>query len=116
MKNRDIEVEAISRSWIAAAVSNQSSSRYAEHCWAIQFMMELPESDHAKAWEVIKTIYRNTENEYALSLLATGPLESLLYNNADQYLEKIENESNNEAFIVLLRQVRLSAEDTPLYK
>jgi len=43
-------------------------------------------------------------------------LEHLLCSNAENYLAEIQAESNNTTFIGILKQVRLSSEDTPHYK
>jgi len=111
-----MDSDDISKSWILAAESNQSSNTYKENHWAIELMMDLPETNPEITWEVIEKIYKTTNNPKVLSYLAAGPLESLMCSFGERYLEKVRAESTNPNFIELMRQVRISSKDTPIYK
>ncbi len=112
----DYSVKSIGKSWILAAQSNQSSNTYKENEWAIDRMMDLPDSDPEKAWNVIMEVFTSSKNPKVLSYLAAGPLEQLMCSYGTKYIDGVrEFAINNMLFVELMKDVRLSSEDTTVY-
>ena len=66
--------------------------------WAIEKgMFYEGETDPEDFWAFILTVLEKSPGEYVLSLLAAGPLEELISNAGEQFIERIENQARRSA-------------------
>lgn len=61
--------------------------------------------DPERAWAAILIVVKSTNNEFVLENLAAGPLENLLVEHGDAFVDRIEYQAGNEQFRWLLRGV-----------
>jgi hypothetical protein len=79
----------IAESWISYQCAEDGKSRD-KLLWSLNELWRLIEDDPEKAWAVIHQIRRLNGTEYILANLAAGPLEDLLGDHGDKFIERVE--------------------------
>ena len=96
MEIEKFEQDKLVRSWIRRyeiVESEGDESKLAEELyWSYEKLDEICWEHPFKAFEIILDILKASKNEYVLSNLAAGPLESLLSRHGDQILTLVEDE------------------------
>ncbi|KAG9602228.1 hypothetical protein KCV01_g7290, partial [Aureobasidium melanogenum] len=80
----------IANAWIAMHLSQKGSKERESNFWAYMALEDLRTSDVERYWKIINDIKDIDDSEPILANLAAGPIEDLLVNNADKFIERIE--------------------------
>lgn len=80
MPLHDDEIRSLSETWI----ENQLTF------WAWKRLDELTESEPEEAWRVIEAIRHTNGTDFILGNLGAGPLEDLLSDHGDQFIDRVE--------------------------
>lgn len=74
------DIRAFAASWI----------QYAEHSQAQSTLWDLCRRDPERAWTIIEAVYQQQPSGDVLGQLAAGPLEDLLSQHGEQFIERVE--------------------------
>ena len=98
--------EDLISAWIALAKADKNSNEYDKNFWAQSEMWELNYDNPEKAWDFILRILKKDHSRPVVEQLSAGPLENLLAEYGDKFIERVETEaSNNPDFGLLLTGV-----------
>lgn len=74
--------------------------------WAIDRFMDFIQSDPERAWDAILSVARRRPSEKVLGMLAAGPLEDLVDQHGEAFIDRIEKEASSDPeFKRMLQQV-----------
>jgi hypothetical protein len=83
---------------------------------AWEYFWEIGQNDPDEAWDLILAIAKVAKNQSNLSYLAAGPLESLINDHGDRFIEFIEQEAKkNTTLAWMLREVWPNENNKPVY-
>jgi hypothetical protein len=72
-----------------------------EDSWAVREVNTLVRDDPAEAWEVTRILVETAPSDEALAYVAAGPLEELLNKHGPVLIDRIEEESRENARLQL---------------
>lgn len=77
--------------WIAHHESTKHSKKTDVH-WTDEYLINLSLTDggDAELWKFVLNTYKKSLPDHVLALLAAGPLEDVLANNGQEYIEQTE--------------------------
>ena len=84
-----MDIEELSNEWIKAEESTDESDE--ENHWSIDYIIDLPLIGHYdELWAFIKQTYKKGMSNKVVGALAAGPLEDLLADAGETYIDEIE--------------------------
>lgn len=84
-----MDIETLSREWIKAQEGETDSS--GNNHWSIDYVIDLTlDGKSEELWSFIKHTYKQKLPNSVVEVLAAGPMEDLLANFGDKYIEEIE--------------------------
>jgi hypothetical protein len=87
----DSDLHKLIDSWIAASDAGDGFSFPSEHEWAIDEVANWILQNRPKSlWQFIVAVNQRTLSPKVTSVLAAGPLEDLLSNWGEDYIEQVE--------------------------
>lgn len=112
-----IENNELVSAWIKLQQLPQDSSAAQHLMWAATEINLLALESPKECWEVVMRIFKETDDEWVLTNLAAGPIESLLSINGDYVIPLIQKEAvSNEGFRNMLKGVWRSAIPEDVWK
>ena len=89
--NGDSEWETLIAAWIAAEESGKRESDYDPAWWAVDgvIMWHIDEK-HEALWEFITRTFERPMSDKTFAMIAAGPLEDLLADYGNIYIDRIE--------------------------
>ncbi len=86
----DTEMTKVVDAWIASSESEKVDTN-SENWWATSLVMDWHfEGEDEFLWNFILSAYQRDMSERAFAGLAAGPLEDLLADNGEKYIDRIE--------------------------
>jgi hypothetical protein len=83
-----MDIEHLSQEWIKAEARDTDSSNY--NHWAVDYVIDLPlEGKYDELWNFIRCTYTKEISDKVIEVLAAGPVEDLLANAGENYIEQI---------------------------
>lgn len=102
----DVEETSIDRivdAWIKMHEAEEESEEYFNNFWAVEKVDDFIQYDPGSSWEVILSVLEKNVSPRALGVLAAGPLEDLLSEHGEGFIDRVELEARkNETFKNLL--------------
>ena len=89
MPLHDDEIRSLSDAWIEHLLHSRGKVNEATF-WAWDRLADLVQTEPEEAWKVIEAIRQATGSDYILECLAAGPLEDLLAEHGDQFIDRVE--------------------------
>ena len=84
-----MDIKSLSQEWIKAGESADDSSR--ENHWSIEYVLDLDlDGKFDELWSFILYTYKQDVSNKVIEILAAGPLEDLLANDGETYIDEIE--------------------------
>jgi hypothetical protein len=87
----------IAQTWIQFHYLSEGSAERNGLFWAYELLDDLVKENPEEAWKVIEIIRRSDGGDVILSNLAAGPLEDLLCEHGDLFIDCIENAAKDDA-------------------
>lgn len=103
----EIDVERISTGWIREYSAPNKDKKPNDREYAYwDILTDFVYANDKHAWPIILHIINNSKDEFVIANVAAGPLESLIAQNGQEYLDKIAVEARqNPKFLYALRGV-----------
>ena len=96
----------IAKAWVAMHKAEKGSEVHDANFWAYMSLDELRDSNLERYWKIINEIRHLDDSDLVLSNLAAGPIEDLLVNSGNIFIERIEACAKvDERFRVMLGMV-----------
>ena len=86
---------------IAATYLRYYVLKLQEDSWVVREMDMLVRDDPTEAWEVTRILVNTAPSDEALAYVAAGPLEELLHKHGPVLIDRIEEESRENARLQL---------------
>jgi hypothetical protein len=87
----DLEWGAFIQAWITAEESGKRASDYDPEWWAVDAALDwVIEDKHEALWEFILRSFEQEMSDKAFGVLAAGPLEDLLADFGELYIQRVE--------------------------
>ncbi|MFQ5937100.1 MAG: DUF6869 domain-containing protein [Acidiferrobacterales bacterium] len=83
------------KSWIALAHAGEDSSEHAANFWAHSTLWDLNFEDPELCWGLILRILQTDNSDAVIKQLSAGPLEDLLAQRGEQFIERLESEAQH---------------------
>ena len=84
-----MKIEDLSKEWVQASESSNEHSK--ENHWSIDYVLDLDTDDKfEELWSFILYTYKQNISNKVIEVLAAGPLEDLLANDGEKYIDEIE--------------------------
>jgi hypothetical protein len=96
MPLHDNEISSLAKAWIEHHLHSKGAVNEATF-WAWQRLYELIQSEPEKAWKVIEAIRQANGSDWNLGNLGAGPLEDLLAEHGDEFIDRIESLARQDA-------------------
>jgi|HubBroStandDraft_6_1064221.scaffolds.fasta_scaffold204330_4 hypothetical protein len=96
MPLRDDEIRSLAETWIEHQLHNRGLGSEATF-WAWERLWELTDSEPEEAWRVIEAIRHANGTDLILGNLGAGPLEDLLSQHGDQFIDRVETLARRDA-------------------
>ncbi len=87
---------ALAATWIALQYAKNNSQEHEAKFWSFEEMARLQASDPERCWSIILKIFAQDQSDYLLANLAAGPLEDLLAQHGERFIERIETLARQE--------------------
>jgi uncharacterized protein DUF6869 len=91
-----VEMNKIAETWIDLHRLPEDSQEREDKFWSWDRLWELVHDDPEAAWNVIQIISEDGSDR-VLANLATGPLEDLLVEHGDQFIDRVEALARRDA-------------------
>jgi hypothetical protein len=82
--------ESIPDEQLAEAYLRHLATRDESLFWAFQHIQWCVREDPARAWRLTLSLISAAQDERAISFVGAGPLENLLYNQGEQFIDEVE--------------------------
>jgi Family of unknown function (DUF6869) len=93
MNMENYNEEKLIRHWILYNEAKEGSPEREEYYWAEEKITDYVEKDPELAWEYLLKILSCEISQWAVGLLAAGPLENLLSDFGPQLIDRVEKEA-----------------------
>ena len=87
----ELELQKIAETWITLYHLPEDSDEYKGNFWAYNKLCDLEYNEPETCWKIIQLIRRLDGSDVVLANLAAGPLESLLANHGNGFIDRIES-------------------------
>jgi hypothetical protein len=87
----ETEMREIAQTWIQFHYLSEGSTERNGLFWAYERLDDLVKENPEEAWKVIEVIRRSDRGDMIQSNLAAGPLEDLLCEHGDLFIDRIES-------------------------
>src|SRR4029453_10263287 len=91
-KNRD----QIAAAWLTLCNSEIGSPDYDTSFWAFGELYDLVREQPSVAWELILSILERDHGDQVLMNLSAGPLEDLLVEHGESFIDRVEQEAQRD--------------------
>src|SRR5262245_21265456 len=96
----------LAEAWIALQHAKRGSDDHDAKFWSHEEMHRLRESDPERCWLVILKVFEQARtSDFVLSNLAAGPLEDLLADHGERFIERVETLARQEPRFRFLTQM-----------
>ena len=85
------ELQKIAETWITLYYLPEDSDERKGNFWAYNKLCDLEYNEPETCWKIIQLICRLDGSDVVLANLAAGPLESLLANHGNGFIDRIES-------------------------
>jgi hypothetical protein len=102
----NLNEEKLIRHWILYSEAKEGSPEREEYYWAESKLTDYIETDPELVWKLLLNILSREISQWAVGLLAAGPLEDLLSDYGPQLIDRVEKEARiNPKFRIALTGV-----------
>jgi hypothetical protein len=106
MSEMDTEDTNLVKTWIALHHAEAKSQAYTDNFWAFTTLSDMCESSPERCWKLIQEIRKSDGSDIILANLASGPLEELLVQHGQKFIDAVEKlAGDDEQFRKLLGAV-----------
>jgi hypothetical protein len=106
MTMENLNEEKLIRHWILYSEAKEGSPEREEYYWAESKLTDYIETDPELVWKLLLNILSREISQWAVGLLAAGPLEDLLSDYGPQLIDRVEKEARiNPKFRIALTGV-----------
>ena len=107
--------EKLIGAWISLQYAGIESYEGKKHAWVIPVLMNYLDSEPEKLWNAILEILDTDSSEFISNHLGSGPLEDLIVNHGNDFIDRIEDSaSRSNAFRLALKNVWLDDDSSGL--
>ena len=104
------DIKKIANAWMKMSAAHKLEGKngpdYKANFWAFEAFDDLIHKEPEKAWPIILAIYNATDDESILANLAAGPLEDLLVQHGEKFIDRVEQLARqDEKFLYVLSGV-----------
>ncbi len=104
MQNTD--KQKLINAWISLHHAEEKTSAYNNNFWAFETLSDICEEEPDLCWELIEDIRKTDGSDIILANLASGPMEDLLVEYGEKFIDLLEKQAkNDEQFKKLLGAV-----------
>ena len=97
------ELHELADGWIAHAHKSRGNPESEEYWWAWIKVSDLLDDDPESVWQIILIALEKEKSSILFENLSAGPLESLLAEHGDRFIDRVEQEAaRNPEFAYLL--------------
>jgi len=115
MKN--IDKHKLVNAWIAKYHADENTAEYNNNFWAFSSLSDMCDTEPDLCWELIEEIRKKDGSDIILANLAAGPLEDLLVNHGERFINLIEKQAKKDVqFRKLLGAVWQNDIDDKIWK
>lgn len=107
----------VAKAWINIQNAKEGSEEYEKYFWAFSYLDDLRDEDAERIWKIINEIIDIDASEWVLSNLAAGPVEDLLVDHGEKFINRLEEKvKGDNRFKTIIKGIWKNEIPEPIWK